>query len=98
MAVVARRWSDNLAIDLIIETCRAAGNPALIEEARAGLIDFGIPKRPDRSANAAILDWLLEVVAFQGISDSVALNYMTEHGCIRSAAASFLLRLTEGFT
>ena len=72
---------DQLALDhatLIHRVCCLAGEPDLINEIRTdnGAIRSAIKQRD----TAALFDWLMAMLSYQGISDRVAYDYMERHG------------------
>jgi len=74
--------ADQTALDhatrLIHRVCCLAGEPDLITEIRTdnGAVRSAI-KRHD---TAALFDWLMAMLSYQGISDRVAHDYMEQHG------------------
>jgi hypothetical protein len=80
-----RAWDhtlDRSALDhatrLIHRVCCLAGEPDLISEIRTdnGAIRSAIKQRD----TAALFDWLMAMLSYQGISDRVAHDYMDQHG------------------
>jgi hypothetical protein len=80
-----RAWDrtlDRSALDyatrLIHRVCCLAGEPDLIDEIRTdnGAIRSAIKQRD----TAALFDWLMVMLSYQGISDQVAHDYMEQHG------------------
>jgi hypothetical protein len=73
---------DQSALDhatrLIHRVCCLAGEPDLIDEIRTdnGAIRSAI-KQHD---TAALFDWLMVMLSYQGVSDRVAYDYMEQHG------------------
>ena len=64
------------AVELIHRVCCLAGSANLVDEIRADDICVAI----DRRDTAAMFDWLVSGLSFQGVSDEVAINYMDRHG------------------
>jgi hypothetical protein len=69
------------ATRLIHRVCCLAGEPDLIDEIRTdnGAIRSAIKQRD----TAALFDWLMVMLSYQGISDRVADGYMDQHGRVR---------------
>ena len=73
---------DRSALDhatrLIHRVCCLAGETDLIEEIRTdnGAIRSAITDHD----TAALFDWLMAMLSYQGVSDRVASNYMDQHG------------------
>ena len=82
---------DHAAI-LIHTVCRIAGSSELVEEIHSDN-DF-LSSAIARRDTAAMFDWLMEALSFQGISDRVALGYMDSHG--RASWNDIERRMTEG--
>ncbi len=70
----------NYAVNLVRATCRLAGSPSYLDDLRTDLRNRGVAKAVERHDTAAIFDWLVEVLSFQGVSDTVAAGYMRQHG------------------
>ena len=68
------------SVELIESVCLLAGSPDYLDSVRADL--KGCRKHPRATvlATAAAYDWLIRAMSYQGISDEVARNYMTDHG------------------
>jgi hypothetical protein len=66
---------------LVRGVCRLAGSPSLIEQIRSdGEPTLGaIVEAQD---TAALFDWLIVVLSYQGISDRVASAYIEQHGSV----------------
>jgi len=60
--------------------CCLAGSASLIDDVRAELRVEGIPSAIRRHKTAALFDWLISSLSYQGISDRVASDYMERHG------------------
>ena len=68
------------AVRLIHAICGLAGSPSLIDNIRADLTADKVRGAIRRHDTAAVFDWLLAAVSYQGISDQVAHDYMAKHG------------------
>jgi hypothetical protein len=68
---------------LIRSICQLAGARDLIDDSRVMLARVGVIAAVQRCDNAAIFDWLFEMLSYQGVSDSVAHGYMEQHGRAR---------------
>jgi hypothetical protein len=66
------------AARLIYRVCCLAGSTNLIEEFRDA--DTGLPDLVSRRDTAALFDWWVGALSYQGISDRVAYEYMRRHG------------------
>jgi hypothetical protein len=73
------------AVQLVHATCCLAGSASYLDDVRADLRDCGIVRAIKDHDTPALFDWLIEVLSFQGISDSVAAGYMAQHGNVRWA-------------
>jgi hypothetical protein len=68
------------ATRLILQVCYIAGTAAFIDEAGLGSEGKDL-RQAIRSRNtAALFDWLVAALSYQGISDEVAKNFMDRHG------------------
>jgi hypothetical protein len=65
---------------LILRVCRLAGSPTFVDDARARLEANGIHVAIRNRTTAALFDWLVVELSYQGISDQVAEAYMERHG------------------
>lgn len=68
---------------MVRRICEIAGSPSLIDEARVRLARRGVIAAVCRHDTPVIFDWLIEVLSYQGISDSIAFSYMEQHGRVR---------------
>jgi len=68
------------AIDLIGSVCVLAGSPDHLDEVRAELKACRKRAADHVRTTAIAYDWLVRAMSYQGISDEVARNYMTDHG------------------
>ncbi|WP_336490739.1 hypothetical protein [Methylobacterium nigriterrae] len=65
---------------LILQVCRASPDPTYLQRLRTNLTRQGIRAAVAEHNTPALFDWLMEVVSYQGISDSIAWSYMEQHG------------------
>jgi hypothetical protein len=81
------RSNPNLAyaIQLVHAVCCLAGSASYLDDIRTDLRDRGINRAVRDHDTPALIDWLIEILSFQGISDSVASGYMDQHGSARWA-------------
>jgi hypothetical protein len=70
------------ALSLVDVVCRLAGPLNFVMELRAELSRRGITAAVRNHDDAALFDWLMSMVSFQGIADRVADQYMRDHGNI----------------
>jgi hypothetical protein len=82
------------AVQLVHATCCLAGCASYLDDIRADLRDCGIVRAIKDRDTPALFDWLVEVLSFQGISDSVAAGYMAQHGNVRWAEIAECLSRT----
>jgi hypothetical protein len=68
------------AARLILKVCRIAGTAAFIDEAGLGPEGKDLRKAIRSGNTAALFDWLVAALSYQGISDEVAKNFMDRHG------------------
>ena len=68
------------AVRLIYRVCCFAGSADLIEEIRNENGGAAIRSAIRRHDTAALYDWLMSALSYQGISDRVAYEYMERHG------------------
>jgi hypothetical protein len=52
--------------------CQVAGAPSLIDDSRVGLVRRGVVTAIRQHDTPVIFDWLIEMISYQGISDSIA--------------------------
>ena len=64
------------AVSLVYRVCCLAGSANLINEVLDDDICAAIAARD----TAAMFDWLVSALSYQGISDQIAYNYMERHG------------------
>src|ERR1700720_4225020 len=86
MVSVDRRLESALgyATDLARQVCTVSGDPLLIDDARISLAARGVLEAIRRHDDAVLFDWLMEVLSYQGIADTIAHDYMERHGRINA--------------
>src|SRR5580698_5106844 len=77
---IASNINLSYAVKMIHAACCLAGSPSYLTDLRADLRQRGMLQAIERHDTPCIFDWLVEILSFQGISDSVAAHYMAEHG------------------
>jgi hypothetical protein len=82
------------AVRLIHAICSIAGSATLIEKIRADLAADKVRGGIRRRDTAAVFDWLMSALSYQGISDQVAYEYMERHG--RATWADIERKLSRG--
>jgi hypothetical protein len=82
------------AVQLVHATCCLAGSALYLDDIRADLRERGIMRAIKDHDTPALFDWLVEMLSFQGISDSVAAGYMAQHGNVRWAEIAEALART----
>src|SRR5260221_6028903 len=73
------------AVRVIYRVCCLAGSASLIDKIRADLDAEGVRTAIRKRETAAVFDWLMSALSYQGISDQTALDYMEQHGYVISA-------------
>jgi hypothetical protein len=68
------------ATRLILRVCHIAGTAAFIDEAGLGPAGKDVRKAIGGRNTAALFDWLVAALSYQGISDEVAKSFMDRHG------------------
>jgi hypothetical protein len=68
------------ALRLIHTICRLAGNATMIDDARNELKAEGVRTAIRNRNTAALFDWLMEILSYQGIADQVAEDFIEQHG------------------
>src|ERR1700733_9517971 len=71
------------ATRLVLQICRIAGTAAFIGEAGLGPDGKGLRKAICNRNTAALFDYLVAALSYQGISDEGAKNFMDNH-CLPS--------------
>jgi hypothetical protein len=69
------------AVRVIYRVCCLAGSASLIDTIRAELDSDGAAIR--KGDTAAVFDWLIAALSYQGISDQIAYDYMEQHGYVQ---------------
>ena len=80
---IAKPSSFRHAVHLVRRICEIAGTPSLIDDCRVDLARRGVIVAVQRRDTPVIYDWLMDLLSYQGISDSVAFDYMARHGPVR---------------
>jgi hypothetical protein len=76
-----RAWSAlDHATQLILRVCQLAGSASFVDDARESLEAEGVQAAVRNRNTAALFDWLVSILSYQGISDQVAYDYMERHG------------------
>ncbi len=70
------------AIRIIYRVCCLAGCASLIDTIRADLDADGVRAAMRKRDTAAVFDWLISALSYQGISDQIAYDYMQQHGYV----------------
>ncbi len=81
---------------LVRKVCDLAGQVTCIDDLQQDAIDAGLVTAVERHDTAAIFDWLIWILSFQGISDAVAEGYMDRHGNVSWADIKRSLRNNPG--
>jgi hypothetical protein len=68
------------ATRLIVQICHIAGTADFIDEAGLGSEGKDLRKAIRSRNTAALFDWVVAALSYQGISDEVAKNFMDRHG------------------
>ena len=68
------------AVRVIYRVCCLAGSASLIDNIRADLHAEGVRAAIRKRDTAAVFDWLMAALSYQGISDQIAYDYMEQHG------------------
>jgi hypothetical protein len=71
------------AVKFVHATCCLAGSPSYVDDIRAELRDCGVVRAVKDHDTAALFEWLVEALSYQGISDAIASEYMAQHGTAR---------------
>jgi hypothetical protein len=71
------------AVWLVRHICQLAGARSLIDDSRVVLGRHGVIAAVRRHDTPVIFDWLVEMLSYQGVSDSIAYGYMERHGRAR---------------
>ena len=84
------------ARSLIRRVCDIAGQVTWIDDLRYDAIETGLIAAVEDHDTAAIFDWLMRMLSFQGISDAVAEGYMDRHGNVTWAEIEACLATNPG--
>ena len=76
-------WRDTTA--LIREVCTISGSATIIDDARVSLAGAGVLDAVRSHDDNVLIEWLMEVLSYQGVSDAIADGYMEQHGRIKTA-------------
>src|ERR1044071_2913511 len=79
----AKLSSFRQAVRLVHRICDIAAAPSLIDDCRVDLARRGVIVAVQRRHTPVIFDWLMDLLSYQGISDSIAFDYMVRHGPVR---------------
>jgi hypothetical protein len=73
------------AVRLLHSVCCLAGNPEFLTHRNSGAAKKSLTAVIERHDTAALFDWLVEALSYQGIANRIAYNYMQRHGGVRWA-------------
>lgn len=68
------------AVNIIETVTWLAGQPDYLDDLREAIIELALFNPDNRPRSAKAFEWLSAGMSYQGISDTVARNYMTAHG------------------
>ena len=71
------------AVRVIYRVCCLAGSANLIDKIRADLDADRVRAAMRKRDTAAVFDWLIAALSYQGIADQIAYDYMEEHGYVQ---------------
>src|SRR6266699_2253165 len=71
------------AVRVIYRVCCLAGSASLVDKIRADLDADGVRTAIRKHDTAAVFDWLIAALSYQGISDQIAYDYMEKHGYVQ---------------
>ena len=71
------------AVRVIYRVCCLADSANLIDNIRADLDADGVRAAMRKRDTAAVFDWLISALSYQGISNQIAYDYMEQHGYVR---------------
>src|ERR1700726_4363361 len=76
------QFNPNLAyaVRIVHATCCLAGSASYLDDIRADVGELGGIRAVKSHDTPTLLDWLIEILSFQGISDAVAAGYIAQHG------------------
>ena len=78
-----RQTAIDHAVRVIYRVCCLAGSANLIDDIRADLDADGVRAAIKNRDTAAVFDWLIAALSYQGISDRIAYEYMEQHGYVQ---------------
>ena len=84
------------ARSIVRRVCDIAGQVTCIDDLRYDAIETGLVAAVEDHDTAAIFDWLMRMLSFQGISDAVADGYMDRHGNVTWAEIEASLATNPG--
>ena len=73
------------AYNLVHEICCLAGPPSFLDDLRREIGRSGVRRAVKDRDTPALFDWLIEILSFQGISNSVASGFIARNGSVRWA-------------
>jgi hypothetical protein len=68
------------ALPIVRGVCQLAGPCSFIDDTRVSLKRQGVIAAVGRHDTESLFNWLMSIVSFQGIADSVAQHFMDQHG------------------
>ena len=71
------------AVRLVHATCCLAGRASYLDDIGTDLRQQGVVRAVRDHDTAALFDWLMEALSYQGISDAIAADYIDQHGTVR---------------
>ena len=74
------------AVNMVETVTWLAGRPDYLDELREAVQSLKLFDGPARARSGRLFEWLAAAMSYQGISDSVARNYMADHGRPRWAS------------
>jgi hypothetical protein len=80
---IHNRTAIDHAVKVIYRVCCLAGSTSLIDSIRADLDADGVRAAMRARDTAAVFDWLISALSYQGISNQIAYDYMEQHGYLR---------------
>jgi hypothetical protein len=84
------------ARSIVRRVCAIAGQVTCIDDLQVDAIEIGLVAAVEDHDTAAIFDWLMRMLSFQGISDAVAEGYMDRHGNVTWADIAGCLATNPG--
>jgi hypothetical protein len=80
------------ATGIIERTCQLAGKLTFVSDLRADLRRAGLLAAIQCHDTAAVFDWLIGILSYQGIANRVAEGFLLEHGNVRYSDIESALR------